>query len=435
VLSTNTIFVDITFPPKRQTITGDRSNLLCEGDSITLAVPSELKVSFVWYRNGQLLDSADSQISVAKTGEYYVEMFNECGSVVSENVFEVNVVSPYETPEISAYTDIICAGDFLSIQTDSLEFTDYKWYVNDSLINANQSMIIVQDSGIYRLVLENVCYTSEPSDAFQLKFHPAPPKPAVSLFVNDDCTNREYRLDAEEGYIAYQWYFEDVTLGGANLSSYEPQLNGVYTVGAWDANGCFIESDPVTVEIVDPLRPVISAQGDPDTLLTTDLADKYQWFVDNIYIVGATEREYEVIYNGEYRVSITNTDGCIGFSEPYLVSEDDYEDFAGFAIYVSDSSVILPRHRPELEIEFEGMIVYPNPATSFVKVVYKKSLDPDTRVKLMDANGKLVIDMPMFRNGDKMEAEMDVSTYQPGIYLIVVDNKYIPLYQRVVIKR
>jgi hypothetical protein len=47
----------------------------------------------------------------------------------------------------------------------------------------------------------------------------------------------------------------------------------------------------------------------------------------------------------------------------------------------------------------------------------------------------MVVEEKMVRNGEKMETKLDVRTYKPGIYLIVVDNKYDPLYQRVVIKR
>ncbi len=78
---------------------------------------------------------------------------------------------------------------------------------------------------------------------------------------------------------------------------------------------------------VDNLIPTISSGGTTvfcsggSLLLTSSVADSYEWYKDNVLIVGATSQTYNVTENGVYKVSVSYGEGSTGTSAGLLVRQ------------------------------------------------------------------------------------------------------------------
>ncbi|WP_276133220.1 glycine-rich protein [Polluticoccus soli] len=145
-------------------------------------------------------------------------------------------------------------------------------------------------------------------------------------------------------------------------------------------------SDTITfVATVNPLpAPIITRNG---LQLSTGAFDIYQWYRNNIAVIGATTQDYTMTEGGEYHVTVTDVNGCSATSNLYkypTVSVD--------------------------EVEAPAIHAYPNPVLHVLHV----DAPDGSNLSITGMDGKLAIAQAAGR--------VDVSALVPGVYVLRIYN-------------
>jgi hypothetical protein len=127
------------------------------------------------------------------------------------------------------------------------------------------------------------------------------------------CKNGTIQLWAKGG-SRYSWTPSD---GLSDSTSANPLANPVsstnYTVTAFNDSGCSVQSS-IFLKVVDsPLKPIL-VQKD-DTLFSTTVSGRFQWYRNNTQIAGATDSLFIIDSAGYYKVEVYTPDNCIHYSD------------------------------------------------------------------------------------------------------------------------
>jgi subtilisin family serine protease len=155
--------------------------------------------------------------------------------------------------------------------------------------------------------------------------------------------------------------------------------------------GCYIYSDTIEITQGSPLsNPVISILG---ASLISSSGPNYQWFLNDIPIVGDTNQVTYPTGEGYYSVAVTGTDGCSSFSN---------------AIYWTLNLA---------ENEMSEIKLYPNPTKSHLTVESEGNMIESIRITSVE--GKLVYQE--YVNND--HHKIDASFLSTGAYLLELNTK------------
>lgn len=146
---------------------------------------------------------------------------------------------------------------------------------------------------------------------FVVQVIPAPGEPPVIYGDAFFCEEGVAYLNVLPLYDTYEWSFGSV---GPNVSVYEP---GTYTVTVTNGGECSLTSLPFVVTEVPRPSPVItgsnfSCGGTPVVLSTTESFSAYSWS-------NGSGDPSITVGTGDYTVSVTSDDGCVGESLPFSV--------------------------------------------------------------------------------------------------------------------
>ena len=109
---------------------------------------------------------------------------------------------------------------------------------------------------------------------------------------------------------------------GADSTKYTIKQSGTYYVSAYNIRGCLV-TDTVKVTFTTLAPPIISQNN--DTLYTDSGYNSYKWYYDTAPIIGSTHT-IKVTKNGNYRVEITDSNGCSNTSSNFLVKGLSIQD-------------------------------------------------------------------------------------------------------------
>lgn len=128
------------------------------------------------------------------------------------------------------------------------------------------------------------------------------------------------------------------------------------------------------------------------TLYTTGIYKSYQWFRNDVPIIGATDSFYNSIDTGVYKVLVEGKSGCKFFTNNITITASMGIDF----------------HK----INRGEIFAYPNPAKS--KIYFQVPID--VTVKLYNLSGIEIMSQNNCR-------ELNISALQNGIYIITIFDK------------
>lgn len=194
------------------TILGSAQQLaLCENSPLNLAVAATGTgtLGFAWSHNGQPLASSintytDASLSTADAGTYEVTVTGTCGTV-SATVATLTINSAINTTE----SGTICQGDTYAFNGQT--------YTAAGTYTATLTRVNGCDSIV----------------TLTLNVNPLP-NPSIT---------QSGAVLSTGNFNTYQWYYNGSALGNATSQSYTPTLNGNYSVGVSDANGCMASSN------------------------------------------------------------------------------------------------------------------------------------------------------------------------------------------------
>jgi gliding motility-associated-like protein len=125
---------------------------------------------------------------------------------------------------------------------------------------------------------------------------------------------------------SYQWYLNDngnnAIIDGATQKEYKTDKPGIYSVqidfgGCKDTYSITLTEKQITASINSPAVAV----GDVVTVTTGNITTpKFEWFINDTAIQGATGSSYIPIVKGNFKVRVSETVGCGVFKEiPFTV--------------------------------------------------------------------------------------------------------------------
>ncbi|HTN44765.1 MAG TPA: SBBP repeat-containing protein [Flavipsychrobacter sp.] len=170
------------------------------------------------------------------------------------------------------------------------------------------------------------------------------PRPVVTPSGNKRICYGDSVLLTSSGAIRYQWLYNGSSVLGDTLQNLAVSQSGHFNVVTLNAFGCRDTSATDTVTVHPLPTPVITATG---ATLATGNYNSYQWNYNGTPIGGAVGSTYTItVMNGNYTVTVTDSNGCEGTSASFDGSTLGTKETANSA----------------------GIHIYPNPATDRVFV-------------------------------------------------------------------
>ncbi|HXH18525.1 MAG TPA: PQQ-dependent sugar dehydrogenase [Chitinophagales bacterium] len=201
-----------------------------------------------------------------------------------------------------------CPGGIVTLSTQP-GFASYDWFFNDQSSAGSGLQIMAGIPGKFTLTVtgNNGCiYTTPGTTITEL----ATPAPVVSAAFNSFCEGDSLQLTTGN-FNSYNW-----SDGSTGASTYAQQ-SGSYAVTVTDANGCTGASSPfVVTEIPNPV-PVIQQSGYMCAGSSVDLSTGT--FAAYAWSTGETTQQITVSQPGDYDVTVTDVNGCLGISDKFTV--------------------------------------------------------------------------------------------------------------------
>jgi hypothetical protein len=281
-----------------------------------------------------------------------------------------------------------CAGDSVLLGTTAMAGNTYQWLRNSlNIPGATSSSYPATTSGSYQIkvsdancsnlsTVEVATALQVPSDTILLTGKP------VICGSNGSCVLAAVPVNGQ----TYAWYENGILINGANAFQYSAVTQGIYNVMVTNTQGCTIFSKPVSITLVNNPSVNINAAG--NILNATPGYVTYSWSLNGNVITGANSMVYNATQNGTYAVTVTDTNGCMGTSDDYILS--------GLNI-------------KQVNVNPADISIYPNPASSMVHINAPVAI----KVIISSLEGKEVLTQEGAQT-------IDISSLPNGIYLLKI---------------
>ncbi len=185
---------------------------------------------------------------------------------------------------------------------------------------------------------------------------------------------------------------DKISISGSTITLIKP--GKVNVIGSQPGNGFWGAATNVTQSFcINPSKPVITSTS--ATVLSSSIADNYQWYFQGSAIPGATGQTLPVTQSGSYTVQ-TSSDACLSA--------------------MSDAKSVLVTG--DLNPEQINFVAYPNPATNKVTV----TLPNDGNKKLITVFNVSGQQLDYVETFDK-EIIFDLDHYIRGLYLMKIASE------------
>ena len=187
--------------------------------------------------------------------------------------------------------------------------------------------------------------------------------------------------------VSYQWARDGGNIPGATNPSYSATIPGDYSVTVAVPLSCTIATSTVAVSQVPLPDPPISFTG--SAIRTGNYYVTYQWYKNLVPIPGAISWSTPSTGPGNYKVQVTDTNGCQNMSATYVVT-------------TNPPTLVADVNAPEVR-------VFPNPAD---ETIFVQASVPAT-VNVSGVEGKIII-------SNHPLGAVDIRAFAPGLYVVSV---------------
>lgn len=219
--------------PAAPTVGATGATAFCAGGAVELTADAG-GAALHWLADGSPIDGAtDTLLIVTESGAYQAMATSAegCASTPSA-ALTVTVHANPTAPTITAIEPTtFCAGGSATLIAEAIDGVSYQWLHDGAPIaGATGEQFTALDPGLYAVLVSTAEGCTTVSDtAIVVVVQDAPPQPVISQGLDG--------LEAS-GSGSFQWFLDGQPIPGATSASYEPTVNGTYTVQATDANGC-----------------------------------------------------------------------------------------------------------------------------------------------------------------------------------------------------
>lgn len=231
------------------------------------------------------------------------------------------------------------------------------------------------------------------------------PGPVASFQSSDsslcqgDCINF---MDMGINATSWQWFFPGATPSTDTLKN--PQNICYTTAGSFDVTLVVNNSSGsdtlllANLITVNPL-PAVSAIQNANVLSVTSGFLAYQWYFGNILLPGDTTFILSVFQNGNYKVMVTDSNGC-DTTITFI--------YAGAGLNENPANVT-------------QFLILPNPANDYIEIVTQKSLAPlkyeNIKIEIADGMGKIILQNKI---NLKLKTPIPLNNFASGIYMVKI---------------
>lgn len=288
----------------------------CAGGSITLTATNNPSYTYLWRRNGALINGAISYSYTASTaGTYSVTATSGvCIGTLSTVVTQVAAPTANITP---ATATTFCEGDNVVLDAGIGNNYSYQWYSNGVAINgATSASYTAVASGNYsvKVAAGNACEAT--STAVPVTVNASPLVNITVTGTTSFCSGSSVQLTASSGTgYSYQWYKDGVPVAGATQSVYQATTAGSYTEVS-QLGSCSKTSGATAVAVlpspVITITPLVSTiEKFESQVLTGSGAASYNWSSHPDMVSStASTAEYRPLTTTAYPIEGTAGNGC-----------------------------------------------------------------------------------------------------------------------------
>jgi photosystem II stability/assembly factor-like uncharacterized protein len=390
-------------------ITPQGSTTFCFGSDVVLSTDSVPNYTYKWYRNNQLITNAiNHKYTATQAGAYIVEIISGTCSVQSAAVNTTVLNSP-AIPSIAG-ANTFCNGDSITISSSSA--SNYQWYKNNVMIaNANSSTLIIKEAGTYTVQVSNANNCTSSSANFVITSFDRPAKALVTNLTPFDLCDGDTANLSIATNANIQWYRNNSIISGASQSNYSATQAGNYHVELSNGSSCKMYSDTINILFnTVPSKPIITQT---DSILSTEVAAGYRWYINDTLIPNAIDRTLKIFVSGNYMVEIANSDTtCSNFSDTF------------FALLSSLNN----------SINYFNALVKPNPSVGRFILEFDAKDNERVNVELINMLGQVVkaIEINSLINNERNAIEIEHAI--PGMYILRMKSNNYRYDQKLIIK-
>ncbi|MBP9789412.1 MAG: T9SS type A sorting domain-containing protein [Bacteroidia bacterium] len=240
-----------------------------------------------------------------------------------------NAPSQYDILGTGTY---FCSGDSLtlSIRPTPDPSCTILWSSADTV-----ESIVVRATGNYSATI-----TDTLGNVSETNFYPCYFASTPQVSIGPDTMGICFAVELQNSYlgdftIQYQWFLNDTLISCETTNHLVPSIEGTYKLKA--TNYCSSDSDIVYIDSIhaNPLPPILFAPPvdyvcEGDSLRISALVDstyQLQWYTaddfNSFIIDDATDSFYYATNEGVYFIRITDSFGCVNYSDPRSVAYDN----------------------------------------------------------------------------------------------------------------
>jgi len=375
--------------PAKPVISTTNTLPACVGTVVTLTTADVNNPTW-----NDIATTTNDTLNVVADGDYVVMVTNAEGCIQNSDTLSIVFVTTSPKPTITenAPTNFCDGEEVLLIASTS---TAILW--SDG-VTTNDSLIVTT-SGDYFVTVNpgSACATN--SDTLSYIFKPLPGAPNITAPNGTTTCQGSTVTLVSDSTTNIIW--NDVS--STTSATLTVGVSGEYVVTYTAANGCSASSDTTFVTIdMGPSRPVISQIGN-DLVVDSPTAAYYQWIGPAGVISGENGTSYTPSVKGNYYAIAYSAIGC-GSSPSNPVF------FSGTGI--------------NEQADVSSLMVYPNPASSFINVLFDGAFD----VEVITLDGKRIIMQQ--DNFNEIKLDLNVGS---GVYLIRVSSEQTSVVKPIVI--
>ena len=352
----STVTLTVLVPASISVQPTSRAQVLGNPTTFSVTAAGTSPFTYQWKKDGTSVGTNASTYTIASVvaasaGSYTVTVDNTCASPVVSNPAVLTVLTPASitTQPVSLVKITGQSATFSVVAAGTTPFT-YQWIkgaapiTDATFASYTIASVSTANSGSYKVTVDNTCVT--PLDSSVVTLHIAPTitvHPSPQSVTEEDPASFSVTA-VGDAVLTYQWKKDGSNIPGATSSTYSiahtiPSDVGSYATRVINAYGyADSNSAPLTLTIDSPViinQPYdTSAFTGGTALLGVDASSvvgamTYQWFKNNVGIVGATDATYTITNvvesnAGSYFVKVSDAFNTITSGSAQLTVPDNY---------------------------------------------------------------------------------------------------------------
>jgi len=399
--TSNMITVDtISSPTANVTLSGPLT--FCQGDSVVMTTGIGTGYTYQWYNaSGAITGATGQSYAATATGTYYVIVTNTNGCTATSIIISVVANALPNVAITASGPTIFCAGGSVTLTAAAVAGYTYQWYMGGAAIaGATNSSYLVTVGGGYEVQITNPATGCTAQTLADTVVTVVATPVIVPVTPASFCWGGSALLSTSvlgaSGAVTYQWYFNGVAIPGATGPTYNATAPGSYSCQITIPGSCTVMTVAIPVTEFPLPNPIVSFDG--TYLSTGTYYVTYQWYKNLVPITGATTSSTPCMGAGDYKVAVTDTNGCQSYSDVYVDTVCSVTGGGG-------TTAVPNVNKGEIRI-------YPNPAQT---VVHIESAVP-VRAVINSIDGRTLLNVAAAK-------DVNISSLADGIYMIMLyDN-------------